>query len=159
MKSIFVSCLSVAALACSCSNSGQSQAASQNAGDSIQAQTAVVLDGQWQIENIVVNDTLNVRPSEETPDRISYITFDNGNYSIMTNCNSIQGSYTLTGDSITMNSGLCTEMACDNMRVEDMINKVLPEIRTVDMANDSTMRLNSAASEYIVLSRIKEPIK
>lgn len=77
----------------------------------------------------------------------------------MTNCNSIQGSYTLTGDSIMMNSGLCTEMACDNMHVEDMIKKVLPEIRTVDMANDSTMRLNSAASEYIVLSRIKEPIK
>lgn len=159
MKAILTPCIVLAALACSCGNRTNNQSTAQTDADTLQVAAPVALDGQWNIENVVVNDTLSARPAEETPDQKVYIQFDNGNYSIMTNCNSIQGTYTLNGDSIVMESGLCTEMACDNMKIEDLIKQVLPAISTVDMENDSTLRLNSASSEYILLSRLKEPVK
>lgn len=155
MKTILVSCMSIAAFACSCGNSNQAQSSGQTPADTTETTAAISIDGRWNIDNVVVNDSLSVRPSEETPEKASLITFDGGNYSITTNCNSIQGSYTLNGDSIALNPGLCTEMACDNMSIEDMIKQVLPEISTVDLVNDSTLRLNSPASAYIVLSRQK----
>ncbi len=45
------------------------------------------------------------------------------------------------------------------MRVEDMVKMVLPEIRTVDLVNDSVMRLNSGASAYISLLRSNMPVE
>ena len=160
MKKVLTLCVALAALTYSCGNSGQKQSENAASEDSVQTvATNVVIDGKWNIENVVVNDSLYARPSEETPDKGSNITFDNGNYAIATNCNQIQGSYKLNGDSIIMEAGLCTEMACDNMRVEDLIKQVLPTIRTVDQVNDSTLRLNSEASEYILLSKVNEPVK
>ncbi len=160
MKTIFATCIALAAVTCSCSgNRSQNQPATQADADSVQTAPAIVLDGKWNIDNVVVNDTLYARPSEETPDRKSSIVFEDGNYAIATNCNSIQGSYSVNGDSIAMNPGLCTEMACENMRVEDMLKKVLPAIRTVNLVNDSVVRLNGEASEYIVLTRAEEPAK
>lgn len=158
MKTIFASCISIAALLCSCGGNSQKQSADA-AEDSVQTVADLNIDGQWNIDNVVVNDTLSVRPAEETPDAGSRITFDNGSYSIMTNCNSIQGSYTLKGDSIALEAGLCTEMACDNMRAEDLLKQVLPEIRTASLENDSTLRLNGETSSYVLLSRMKEPVK
>lgn len=154
MKTIIASCIAILALTCSCGNSS-SKSTTAVPEDSVQTVAAINLEGKWNIDNVVVNDSLSARPAEETPDKLSTITFDKENYSIATNCNSIQGSYTQNGDSISMNPGLCTEMACDNMRVEDLIKQVLPEIRTVDSVNDSMMRLNSAGEAYIVLSRTK----
>lgn len=156
MKTLFATCIAIAALTTSCGGGSKTQTAAEQENDSIQTAQAVVLDGKWNVENVVVNDTLFARPSEETPDQKSVATFEGGNYSIATNCNSIQGSYTLNGDSLAMNPGLCTEMACENMRVEDMLKKVLPAIRTVEAVNDSVVRLNGEASEYIVLTRVAE---
>lgn len=152
--------MAVGLLACgACGNGAQNRDNAAAQEDSAAVAATVNLDGQWNIENVVVSDTLSVRPADETPDQAAYIQFDGTNYSIMTNCNSIQGTYTLAGDSIALEPGLCTEMACDNMRVEDLIKTVLPAIRTVDVLNDSVMRLNGNAAEYILLSRMKEPVK
>ena len=72
----------------------------------------------------------------------------------MTNCNSISGEYVLRGDSISLGDGAMTEIACDNMAVEDALRKILPEIATVDMENDSVVRLNCGSTAgYIVLSK------
>lgn len=115
------------------------------------------IEGKWRIENIVVSDEEYVRPSEETPDAPSFITFTgDGEYFIQTNCNSIGGSYAAAGDSIHIGDGFRTEMACDNMKAEDMIVKVLPLIDNFDIQSDTTARLNSATSAYIVLSRSEE---
>ena len=48
-------------------------------------------------------------------------------------------------------------MACDNMATEDALRKILPDIVTLDVQNDSVMRLNtSVPSEYIVLIKANE---
>lgn len=113
------------------------------------------IEGQWIIENIVFNDSTYVRPAEETPGVSQHITFyADSTYSIMTNCNSISGSYSISGDSLRLNDGAMTEMACDNMATEDALRKILPCIATVDVVNDSVVRLNGDQdAQYIVLHK------
>ena len=51
-----------------------------------------------------------------------------------------------------------TEMACDDMSVEDALRRILPNVATVYIQNDSIARLDSRnPSEYIVLR--KAPIR
>lgn len=114
--------------------------------------------GQWYLENIVFSDSDYVRPSEEVPGSRQYILFDeDGTYSIMTNCNAFSGTYCLNGDSIRIDPGAVTEIACDNMATEDALRRILPHITTVDVENDSVARLNSSfSSEYILLRKATE---
>ena len=112
------------------------------------AQTEVAnadIRGQWYIENIVFNDSDYVRPDETSSSMKQYIMFEDSTYFIVTNCNSISGSYTVKGDSIKLGDGAMTEMACDDMRSEDALRRILPHISTIDVQNDSVMRLNGSA--------------
>ena len=53
-----------------------------------------------------------------------------------------------------------TRMACPNMDIEYALSKVLPSIATVELANDSTARLNAAgAMPCISIRRISQPAK
>ncbi len=116
--------------------------------------------GQWYIENIVFSDSDYVRPDETLSSMKQYIVFEDSTYFIMTNCNSISGSYTVKGDSITLGDGAMTEMACDDMQTEDALRRILPNISTIDVQNDSVVRLNgSVPAECILLRKIKTAIK
>lgn len=110
--------------------------------------------GQWLIENIVFSDSDYVKPAEATPDASQYVIFQDSTYSIMTNCNSIQGPYEVKGDSIHLGDGLMTEMACENMSVEDALRRILPDLATVDVQSDSVVRLNGKTpAQYILLRK------
>lgn len=140
--------------ACSGNNGSKDSAVSEENSNAVSA--AVNIDGQWNIDSIVLNDSVSVLPAEEVPGVRQYITFDNGTYFIQTNCNTISGSYTLANDSLTLGDGPMTEMACDNMATEDALRLILPRIETVDADNDSVVRLNTAVpTVYIVLSKQK----
>lgn len=144
-------------IACSCFRANKTEKTSSN---SIEQSEKLILDltGQWYIENIVFNDSTYIRPEEEMPGSKQYITFENGSYSIMTNCNSFSGSYIIKGDSIKLEEGGMTEIACDNMETEVALRKILPDIATVDVTNDSIVRLNCTnVSSYIILR--KSPIQ
>ena len=116
--------------------------------------------GQWYIENIVFSDSDYVRPDETSSSIKQYIVFEDSTYFIMTNCNSISGSYTIKGDSIKLGDGAMTEMACDDMQTEDALRRILPSISTIDVQYNSGMRLiSSSPAEYILLRRAKTEIK
>lgn len=116
--------------------------------------------GQWYIENIVFSDYDYVRPDDTSSSMKQYIVFEDSTYFIMTNCNSFNGSYTVKGDSIKLGDGAMTEMACDDMRTEDAIRRILPRISTIDVQNDSVVRLNGLAlAECILLRKAKTEIK
>ena len=116
--------------------------------------------GQWYIENIVFSDSDYVRPDETSSSMKQYIVFEDSTYFIMTNCNSFNGSYTVKGDSIKLGDGAMTDMACDDMRTEDAIRRILPRISTIDVQNDSVVRLNGLApAECILLRKAKTEIK
>lgn len=118
------------------------------------------IKGQWDMENIVFNDSDYVRPSEEVPGVSQYIEFEDSTYFIQTNCNTFSGAYVIKGDSIMLGDGAMTEMACDNMTTEDAIRRILPNIATVYVENDSIARLDSRnPSEYIVLKKVTDKNK
>lgn len=127
------------------------------------AQTEVAnadIRGQWYIENIVFSDSDYVRPDETSSSMKQYIVFEDSTYFIMTNCNSFNGSYTVKGDSIKLGDGVMTEIACDDMKTEDALRRILPHISTIDVQNDSVVRLNGLApAECILLRKAKTEIK
>lgn len=141
----------MAAFAASCAGKTSGNDGSVPAQD---AETAPFdLTGRWDIENVVIDDSTYVRPSEAVPGVSQYMTFDGGEYYIHTNCNSISGSYVQSGDSLRLGDGAMTEMACDNMDVEDILRRVLPNIATIDVQSDSVVRLNGAAPAECILLR------
>lgn len=140
---------------------GNKEAKAVNADNVAQTEVANAdIRGQWYIENIVFSDTDYVRPDETSSSMKQYIVFEDSTYFIMTNCNSISGSYTVKGYSIKLGDGAMTEMACDDMRTEDALRRILPHISTIDVQNDSVVRLNgSAPAECILLHKAKTEIK
>lgn len=163
MKKYNISLMAATALltatAAGCSGSKETKA--DNAGNETLTQVAHPdIRGQWYIENIVLSDSDYVRPDETSSSMKQYIVFEDSTYFIMTNCNSCNGSYTVKGDSITLGDGAMTEMACDDMRTEDALRRILPRISTIDVQNDSVVRLNgSAPAECILLRKAKTEIR
>ena len=130
IKSLIVVAAVSGVVAAGCSGSKEKAAV---ASDSIAQETVTDADirGQWYIENIVFNDS-------------DYVS----------------GPYTIKGDSITLGAGLMTEMACDNMATEDALRRILPDIATVDVENDTTVRLNGTKpAECILLRKATTEVK
>ncbi len=119
------------------------------------------IQGQWIIENVVENDSSYVRPSEIEDGVTAYINFnDDQSFGVVTNCNHLGGQYIQSNDSIRLTDILTTEMACDNMDLEEMLKKILPEVNYIDCINDSITRLNATNSEsYIVLKKSDMTLK
>lgn len=119
------------------------------------------IQGQWYIENVVENDSSYVRPSELEQGITAYIDFrDDNSFGVMTNCNHLGGQYRQVNDSLRLTDLLTTEMACDNMDLEEMLKKVLPLVNSIDCINDSITRLNSDKSDsYIVLKKRNLSVK
>lgn len=157
--SLIVGVAALMATASGCS--GNKESKEVNADNAAQVEVANAdIRGQWHIENIVFSDSDYVRPDETSSSMKQHIVFEDSTYFIMTNCNSISGSYTVKGDSITLGNGIMTEMACDDMRTEDAIRRILPHISSIDVQNDSVVRLNgSAPAECILLRKAKTEIK
>ena len=156
MKSHFILALviavSVAAMVAGWSgNNGKETIGAEN--QSRPEAQRVDLRGQWFIENIVFSDSDYVRPNEVAQGAKQYIVFDDSTYYIMTNCNSISGTYTMNGDSITLGDGAMTEMACDNMDTENALRRILPRISTIDVQNDTVVRLNGTEPAECILLR------
>lgn len=153
-KEILAGLLAAVALG-ACTNKTDKAAAAADAAVTETPAAAADFVGYWYIDNIVLGDSLSVRPAEQAPMR-AYIIFTDSTYSIMTNCNAFNGSYSLKGDSLRMGDGAMTEIACDNMVTEDAVRRILPQIATVKVENDSVIRLDSPEhSQYMTL--IKAP--
>lgn len=141
--------------------SGNKETKSDRAGEEVQTEVANAdIRGQWYIENIVFSDSDYVRPDETSSSMKQYIVFEDSTYFIMTNCNTLNGSYTVKGDSIKLGDGIMTEMACDDMQTEDALRRILPHISTIDVQNDSVVRLNGLVpAECILLRKAETEIK
>ncbi len=143
-------CLSMGITSCvgTKSDSGKSEVDNDNI-------SVVNIQGQWDIENVVENDSSYVRPSEIEQGITAYIDFrEDYTFGVVTNCNHVGGQYIQYNDSIRLTDISTTEMACDNMEIEEMLKKVLPIVNSVDCINDSITRLNSEKGDsYIVLKK------
>lgn len=113
------------------------------------------IEGQWLLEHVVVSDTLEMRPADIDPEANLYAHFYNDStFNFQTGCNAIGGRYVQTGGDIAMSDMMWTEMACEDMRLEELLRTVLPQVNTVDWTNDSIMRLNTDGCAYVVLKKM-----
>lgn len=156
-KSILSVATALTILTASCGGNKENKETADNQHQETVANVDV--RGQWYLDSIVFSDSdyVRVRPDERLSSIHQYIVFEDNTYFIKTNCNTISGSYTIKGDSITLGDGAMTEMACDDMSVEEALRRILPNIATVCIQNDSITRLDSRnPSEYIVLRKATE---
>lgn len=158
MKALLPATAAALAVLSLCSCSGKKENTTTTDTDTAATVTGPSIVGKWNIENVVLNDSVYARPAEVTPGVEQYIIFNaDSTYAVATNCNSIGGPYVVSGDTITIGDSFRTEMACDNMTVEDLLVQVLPDVKVIDFTNDSTLRLNSATDgRYIVLTKVSE---
>ena len=92
--------------------------------------------GDWAIERIVAGDTLSLTPVKTDSGLPQTITFgEDGNYGVKTNCNSLGGSYTYTGDSLRFGDSFSTLMACTDMQAEMLLGRILPEVTVPERAS------------------------
>ena len=112
------------------------------------------------LEHVVINDTLEVRPTDVDSEAKLYAHFyTDSTFNFQTGCNAIGGRYVQIGDSISLSDMMWAEMACEDMRVEELLRDVLPQVNTVDWSNDSIMRLNTGTSAYVVLKKSEAKVK
>ncbi len=158
MWKYFIICVLIGITSCAGGNNADNYKVSQADDKEI---SAVNIQGQWDIENVVENDSSYVRPSEIEQRTAAYIDFRRDEtFGIMTNCNHIGGQYHQSADSINLTDISTTEMACDNMDLEEILKKILPAVNTIDCINDSITRLNSTkADSYIVLKKRQTTVK
>ena len=143
----------------SCAGSASSD--SNSADTSADSTCTVCLNGKWAIESIVLNDSSAVIPADLGLADEAAMTFScDSTVSISTGCNTMGGMYIINGDSIRFDNMMQTRMACPNMDIEMALTNALPAIATVELANDSTARLNAPeAMPYINIRRISQPVK
>ncbi len=117
------------------------------------AQTSVL--GPWNIEKISLADTLVLVPTEVDSDLTCSIIFlPDSTFGASTNCNSVGGTYTVSGKTIKFDHLATTQMFCPDTRLEGALGTALPAITTTDYVNDSTLVLRSSdPALYIELSR------
>ncbi len=159
MWKYFIFCLTVGIASCT---GAKNTSDTSGADEAVNTKAPIPnIQGQWAIENVVENDSSYVRPSEIESGITAYIDFREDNtFGVMTNCNHIGGQYHQTNDSIHLTDLSATEMACDNMELEEMLKKVLPMVNSIDCINDSITRLNSDKSDsYIVLHKSSLNVK
>ncbi len=159
MWKIPIICLMMGLVSCTGASNKSDNSVADKATDS---EIAVInITGQWDIENVVENDSFYIRPSEIEQGINAYIDFrEDNSFGVMTNCNHIGGRYHQANDSILLTDISSTEIACDNMDLEEMLKKILPMVNTVDCINDSITRLNSDKGDsYIVLRKNSSAVK
>ena len=153
MKKLLFSVMAIAMLT-ACGGKADKEA---TAVDSVAANTPA-LTGGWELKAIAVDDSLVINPADIESEDVQTMTFVNDSIiSFQTNCNVINGQYTVNGDSIKFDQLLCTRMMCPDMRVEDNLNLLLPQVTGYTFVNDSTLRLTTATpGRYIEVGKIKK---
>nr|AMP55535.1 META domain protein [uncultured bacterium]AMP55577.1 META domain protein [uncultured bacterium]AMP55599.1 META domain protein [uncultured bacterium] len=100
---------------------------------------SVGLQGEWQLQSYRVDCE-----STEFENGSKYkLNFDEpyNSFSLSTDCNMINGEFGITNDTIRFKNMLVTEMACDNMTVEENMLRLLNDSTAYATYSTDTLRL------------------
>jgi Heat shock protein len=123
--------------------------------------TSVGLSGKWRIVEYKCIATSAPIGLSQVPDNFDYsLEFDNqGNVICNTGCNLVSGQYTVKGDELTFPEITSTEMACEDMLVEESVKHILPVIKTFEIKNDTILFLKNADGHTLMeLTKIKDQV-
>lgn len=108
--------------------------------------TSVGLSGKWRIVEYKCIATSTPFALSTVADGSDYsLEFDNqGNVFCNTGCNLVSGHYILKGDKLIFPEITSTEMACEDMLMEESMKHILPAIKTFEIKNDTILFLKDA---------------
>ena len=125
---------------CACSNKKAADNAAEEETAGIQLD-AIGLQGDWRLAEYRVDCA-----STEFPGDAKYkLSFDepDNTFSLSTDCNTINGEFGVENDTICFKNMLVTEMACDNMSVEQDMLRLLNDTSTYATYTTDTLRLEA----------------
>jgi len=67
----------------------------------------------------------------------AFISFNDGKYSGNAGCNGMGGSYTVSGDKLTIKSGFSTLMACADMKLETKFRQEMQKVNSYTIKGDT----------------------
>lgn len=137
----------------------------QNATDSEilteSQELALDLNGQWKIVSYI-----NLNPATDDVERLgldkmtNYVirfNIQDSSFYCNTDCNSISGTFTTIANNICFTDVSATEMACDDMDLEDAMRTLLPMVTKFVVKYDNRIKLTDAFGRNLVtLERIPE---
>ncbi len=137
-------------LFCACSanrnDTGHSDAA--DSADSIQLDTAEI-QGKWQLQSYSIDD--HTTSFDASPRyALSFNKTDN-TFGLTTDCNLIGGLFVITNDTIRFTNTSVTEMACDDMTVEENMLRLLNDATTYAVYSPDTLRLYASDGNAIFI--------
>lgn len=140
MKSnIKLSMAAAIALLTACSSGNKTAA---TADENTQLDT-VGLQGDWRLAAYSIDSV-----STQFDASAGYkLTFDEPNnvFAIATDCNTINGEFGISNDTIRFTNTLVTEMACENMAVEESMLRLINDSTAYAMCEGDTLALNAPA--------------
>lgn len=105
--------------------------------------TSVELSGKWRIVEYKCIATSAPIGLSQVPNYSDYsLEFDNtGNVICNTGCNLVSGQYIAKDNKLTFPEITSTEMACEDMLVEESVKHILPIIKAFEIKNDTILFL------------------
>lgn len=129
--------MTIAVSIVSCAGSGNKPA--DSAGDNM-SDTAG-LPSEWRLDSYRI-DCESTQFDSTSDYKLSFNEPDN-TFSLSTDCNMINGEFVITGDTIRFSNMLVTEMACDNMIVEQNMLRMLNDSTAYALCYGDTLAFNA----------------
>lgn len=129
MKKFRLSIITIASVAlCACTATNKSE----NDGENITG-----LQDEWHLYSYRI-DCESTQFDSISSYKLSFNELDS-TFSLSTDCNMINGEFGITNDTIRFKNMLVTEMACDNMVVEQNMLRLLNDTTAYAVCNDDIL--------------------
>lgn len=143
-KAVAVAMVSVAIVACNSTNKPA------DGGESIMPETAG-LQGEWCLESYRI-DCESTQFDVLSDYKLSFDETDS-RFSLSTDCNMISGEFGITADTIRFKNMLVTEMACDDMTVEQNMLRMLNDSTAYAVCRGDTIGLTAPSIGSVIFIR------
>lgn len=152
--------IATAAMFAACGGQNKTSQDTDTVAEPTDAVACTSIQGCWNLQLIVSNKYEIVQDVKSQEGNL-YANFnEDGTFSFSTDCNTVSGEYTTTGDSISLkivNPDIVE--CCDHAEIENMLRRALPTIETIETVNDSVIRLCTNETNYIKLKKLKVGVK
>ena len=99
--------------------------------------------GRWQLEKYHPAETSSMKLIQVKSDKIYRLQFlETGIFSCTTDCNTLSGNFVADDSLLSFQNIAWTEMACEDMSVENEMKALLPRVQRYTVTSDSLFLQN-----------------
>lgn len=111
--------------------------------------------GRWQLEKYHPAETSSMKLIPVKSDKKYRLQFlETGIFSCTTDCNTISGNFVADNSLMSFQNMAWTEMACDDMSIENEMKALLPKVQRYTVTPDSLFLQNDEEQNLAVFSQM-----